>query len=235
VRVLAIVHEADTGPGVFADAIRARGADMEEWRPPDGGPPPRDPGEYDGVIVCGGSTHPDQDQMHEWIVPERAVIGELVDRNVPVLGLCLGAQLLAAALGATVERLSEPEIGWYQVQTAEAARHDPLLGPLGPEFLALEWHSYEFQLPTVGTALAHSDRCVQAFRAGENAWGIQFHAEVTTDDFNSWIDSYGRDPEAVAIDLDPDALRAETRQRITGWNDLGRGVCSRFLDVANRR
>jgi ABC-type antimicrobial peptide transport system permease subunit len=55
---------------------------------------------------------------------------------------------------------------------------------------------------------------------------------VTTADFNSWIDSYGRDPEAIAIDLDPDALRAETRQRIAGWNDLGRGVCSRFLDVA---
>ncbi|HTX46753.1 MAG TPA: type 1 glutamine amidotransferase, partial [Solirubrobacteraceae bacterium] len=204
-RVLAIVHEADTGPGVFAEAIHERGAQIEEWCPPDGGPPPRDPGEYDGVIVCGGSAHPDQGQVHEWIVSERAVLGELIDRNVPVLGLCLGAELLAGALGASVGRMSESEIGWYQVQTTESARHDPLIGPLGPESIALEWHSYEFQLPAIGTPLAHSDRCVQAFRAGENAWGIQFHAEVTMADFESWIASHSSDPAAVAIDLDPDA------------------------------
>jgi GMP synthase (glutamine-hydrolysing) len=232
VRVLAIVHESDTGPGVFVDAIRERCADLDEWRPPDGGPPPRDSREYDAVIACGGSAHPDQSQMHGWIVREQAVLGELVDQNVPVLGLCLGAQLLAGALGATVGRLSEPEIGWYQVQTTDAARDDPLIAPLVPEFLALEWHSYGFELPAIATALAHSDRCLQAFRAGANAWGIQFHAEVTMADFDSWLDSYGTDPDAVALELDPDALRADTEQLIAGWNDLGRGLCARFLDAA---
>jgi GMP synthase (glutamine-hydrolysing) len=229
VRVLAIVHEADTGPGVFVDTIREYGAEMAEWRPPEGGGPPEDLLDYDAVIVCGGAAHPDQGRVHQWLAREQVVLGELVQHQVPVLGLCLGAQLLAQAFGAGVGRASEPEIGWYQVQTTDAAREDPLIAPLGPEFLALEWHSYEFQLPANATALAHSDRCLQAYRAGANAWGIQFHAEVTMADYDSWIDGYGRDPDAVAINLDSGALRTETEQRIGGWNELGRKLCARFL------
>jgi GMP synthase (glutamine-hydrolysing) len=232
VRVLAIVHDADTGPGVFFDAIREHGAEMAEWRPREGGQPEPAAAEYDAVIVCGGEAHPDQGHIHEWMAREQVVLGELVQHQVPVLGLCLGAQLLAGSFGASVGRVAEPEIGWYPVQTTEAARHDPLIGPLGPEFLALEWHSYEFELPAGATPLAHSDRCLQAFRAGDQAWGIQFHAEVTMADFGSWIDVYGSDPEAVAINLDPDALRTETEQRIAGWNELGRKLCARFLQDA---
>ncbi len=101
-----------------------------------------------------------------------------------------------------------------------------------PGFEALEWHSYEFRLPAGATPLAHSDRCLQAFRAGRRAWGIQFHAEVTGADFASWLDQYATDPDAVAIGLDPDRLRAETAPRIAGWNYLGRALCERFLDVA---
>ena len=234
-RVLAIVHEADTGPGVFVDAIREHGAELHEWRPPGGGGPPDDLLDCDAVIVCGGAAHPDQDQIHQWMSREQEVLGELVRHNVPLLGLCLGAQLLAQAFGADVGRVAEPEIGWYRGQTTDAARDDPLIAPLVPEFLALEWHSFGFELPAIATALAHSDRCLQAYRAGDNAWGIQFHAEVTMSDYDSWIDGYGRDPDAVAINLNPDALRTETEQRIAGWNELGRELCARFLHVASYR
>jgi GMP synthase (glutamine-hydrolysing) len=228
-RVLAIVHEADAGPGVFVDPIRARGAEMTEWRPPEGGAPPDDLLDYNAVIVCGGAAHPDQARIHPWMARELVALGELVQHQVPVLGLCLGAQLLAQAFGAGVGRVAEPEIGWYRVRATDAARDDPLIAPLGREFLALEWHSYEFELPAIATALAHSDSCLQAYRAGKNTWGIQFHAEVTKADYYSWIDGYGRDPEALAINLEPEALRAETEQRMAGWNDLGRKLCARFL------
>jgi GMP synthase (glutamine-hydrolysing) len=232
VRVLAIVHEGDAGPGVFADAIRARGGELHEWRVPEDRPPWDDTRDYDAVLTFGGAMHPDQDTEHPWLPGERALLSGLIERGVPLLGVCLGAQLVAGAAGALVRRAPEPEIGWYHVQTTGPARHDPLIGPLGPGFQALEWHSYEFRLPAAATALASSDRCLQAFRVGECAWGIQFHAEVTMADFESWLDSYATDPDAVAMGLDPDRLRAETAPQIAAWNDLGRGLCERFLEVA---
>jgi GMP synthase (glutamine-hydrolysing) len=231
VRVLAIVHEADAGPGVFAQAIRERGAELHEWRP-DEGPPPADPRDYDAVLTFGGAMHPDQQDRHPWLDEERALLAELIAHDVPLLGVCLGAQLLAGAAGARVRRADEPEIGWYPVHTSDAARSDPLLNALPRDFDALEWHSYEFELPPGATALAASDRCLQAFRISERAWAIQFHAEVTMADFDSWLADYGSDPDAVALNLDRDALGTATRERIQAWNDLGRGLCARFLELS---
>jgi GMP synthase (glutamine-hydrolysing) len=128
-----------------------------------------------------------------------------------------------------------PEIGWYPVQTTAGAAGDPLLGGLGPSFQALEWHSFEFSLPPGATALARSELCLQAFRAGEAAWGIQFHAEVSADDLEGWIDDYRSDPDALASRLDPEALRARSRRAIAGWNALGRRLCTSFVRFAGAR
>jgi GMP synthase-like glutamine amidotransferase len=231
VRVLAIVHEAAAGPGVFAQAIRAYGAELHQWRPAEG-PPDADPREYDAVLTFGGAMHPDESDRHPWLHEERALLAELIDREMPVLGVCLGAQLVAGAAGAKVRRADEPEIGWYRLSTTAEARHDPLLAPLTPAFDALEWHSYEFGLPPGATPLATSERCLQAFRVGRRAWGIQFHAEVTLTDFNTWLADYASDPDAVALGLDTTTLGADTRARIATWNDLGRELCARFLQLS---
>ena len=98
-----------------------------------------------------------------------------------------------------------------------------MIGPLAPAVRAFEWHSYEFPLPPDAVALARSSTCLQAFRIGESAWGIQFHAEVTGADARHWIDEYRSDPDAVKIGLDPAALRTETDRAIEGWNTVGRG------------
>jgi GMP synthase-like glutamine amidotransferase len=226
------LEEFDAGPGVFAEAVRKHGAELHEWRLPDGAPPPRNPRDYDAVLTFGGAMHPDEGDRHPWLHDERALLAELIDREVPVLGVCLGAQLLAGAAAAPVRRADEPEIGWYPVQTTAAARADPLIGALAPRFEALEWHSYEFELPPGGAALAGSARCLQAFRVGEHAWGIQFHAEVTARDFDQWLADYGSDPDAVALGLDTTKLGADTRARIATWNDLGRELCARFLKLS---
>ena len=96
-----------------------------------------------------------------------------------MLGVCLGAELIAEAEGTATRRATRPEIGWYDVKLTAAGASDPVLGPTGPRFQALEWHSYEVVLPSRATALARSDSCLQAFRIGGHAWGIQFHAEAT--------------------------------------------------------
>ncbi len=230
--MLAIVHQPDAGPGVFAQAIAARGHELEVWQPAEGEPAPEDPSGYAGVISLGGGMNPDQEDAHPWLAREKRLLSSLLEQEVPLLGVCLGAQLLAEAAGAVTRRASSPEIGWYTVRTLDHASRDPLLQRLPSRFPALHWHSYEFALPPGAAALAASDVCLQAYRVRERAWGIQFHAEVTLEMFASWLSDYRSDSDAVALGVEPDRLMAQTRATIGDWNRLGRGLCARFVHVA---
>ena len=234
-RVLAISHQSDAGPGVFADEIRARGAELDEWLLPENGAAPRDPAAYDALMVFGGAMHADQQDEHPWLAGEKVLLRELMDDGMPVLGVCLGSQLVAEAAGAPAEPAPEPEIGWLRVDLTAEGAADPLLAPLAPGFTAFQWHSYRSPLPPDAVALAESPVALQAFRIGERAWGIQFHAEVTERDAISWTVHYEDDPKAVEIGLDPDALMGSIRVQIKRWNEVGRALCGRFLDLAGRR
>jgi GMP synthase-like glutamine amidotransferase len=231
VRALAIVHQADAGPGVFVDSIRERGFELEEWNPVDGQPRP-DLARFDAAFTFGGAMNV-TDGLPS-LQEEQRALSELLENDTPLLAVCLGAELLAEAAGASVARCSSPEIGWHMIELADGAAMDPVLGAMPPRIGGFQWHSFGFDLPPGATPLAASEICLQAFRLG-TAWGIQFHAEVTLADAQHWIDDYRRDPDAIAIGLDPEALRAETRTRIGAWNDLGRALCDRFLAVAATR
>jgi GMP synthase (glutamine-hydrolysing) len=230
--VLAIIHQRDAGPGVFAEVIDSHGLDLDSWLRPEEPQPPRDPRRYDAVLTFGGSMHADQEYRHPWLREEKELLQELVHRKVPLLGVCLGAQLLAEAAGAPARRASRPEIGWYDLELTPEAADDPLLAPLAPGFEAFQWHSYEFRLPPGATPLARSALCLQAFRLNDSAWGIQFHAEVTPGIVEDWIGDYRSDEDALRIGLDERQLREQTRVAIGNWNALGRGLCERFLAVA---
>jgi GMP synthase-like glutamine amidotransferase len=227
VRVLAIVNQRDAGPGVFGQAVEAAGHELVEWAPAEEDSPPD---AFDAAMAFGGAMNVDEEDRHPWLAAEKRLLAKLLERGTPLLGVCLGAQLVADAAGAEVRRAREPEIGWYEVE--RDASDDPVIGPLPERFTAFGWHSYEFALPPGAVALAHSAVCLQAFRAGARAWGIQFHAEVTPQILNAWLDGYRNDPDAVRVGLDPEALRAESEQRIDAWNQLGRGLCERFLKQA---
>jgi GMP synthase (glutamine-hydrolysing) len=228
-RALAIVHQRDAGPGVFAEALRSGGVELDSWLRAETETPPLPPVDYDAVLVFGGAMHADQEARHPWLREEKELLRELLRRRVPLLGVCLGAQLVAEAARAPARRASDPEIGWREVELTEEGAGDPLLGPLAPRFEAFQWHSYEFSLPDGAVALARSPVCLQAYRLGDAAWGIQFHAEVTLEDAEAWIDDYRQDEDAVRIGLDPDDLRRRTRGAIADWNDLGCALCERFI------
>ena len=231
-RVLEIVHQDDAGSGVFGEVVRQQGHALETWRPPDRPAPPLDG--YDAVLVFGGGMHVDQEDRNPWLRPEKALLREALDRRVPLLGVCLGSQLVAEAAGARPRRASGPEIGWHEVELLPEAREDPLLAPLPGRFTGFGWHSYEFPLAPGAAALAHSPTCLQAYRLDGPAWGVQFHAEVTADTVDAWLRKYREDEDAVRAEIDPDAIREETGGRIDAWNELGRGLCARFLDEARR-
>jgi GMP synthase (glutamine-hydrolysing) len=234
-RALAIVHQRDAGPGAFAGAFRAEGVELDHWYRAESDQPPHELGDYGAVLTFGGAMHADQEDRHAWIAPEKALLAELLESGMPLLGVCLGSQLLAAAAGGEVRRAREPEIGWYEVEVTAEGADDPVIGPLAPRFEAFEWHSYEFELPPSAAALAHSPVCLQAYRVGPVAWGIQFHAEVSAADAENWIDDYRSDEDAIRIELDSETLRAQTRERIEAWNELGQALCERFLAVASVR
>lgn len=231
-RVLAIVHQRDAGPGVFREAIEEVGGALDEWTLAERPHPPGDPLGYDAVLVLGGAMNVDEGERHGWIAEEEALLRELLAREVPLLGLCLGGQLLAAAAGAGPRRAAQPEIGWHPVEVTPEGEDDPLLGPLAPSFEAFQWHSYEFPLPAGAVPLARSEVCLQAARLGQRAWALQFHPEVSRADALHWVEDYRSDPDAVRIGIDPAALRPETEEKIGAFNELGRTLCRRWLEVS---
>ncbi len=234
-RALAIVHQNDAGAGVFHDEALARGWELDAWLLPSGEPPPADTLGYDAVISFGGAMHADQDSEHPWLQTEKELLRRLLDSGVPTMGVCLGSQLLAESAGAKAERSPRPEIGWLDVEVTPEGLADPVIGGLPPIFEAFQWHSYRSPLPPGAVRLAESPLALQAYRIGDRAWGIQFHAEVTEVDAVSWAVNYAVDEDAVQIGVDPDTLSAQTLGRIGEWNRLGRGLCGRFLETALER
>jgi GMP synthase (glutamine-hydrolysing) len=230
VRVLSIVIHDNARSGVFGEVP---GIELVEWVPPENGSAPELDG-FDAVMAFGGAMHVDQEEKHPWLRAEKALLRDALERGTPLLGVCLGAQLVAEVAGGRPHRAT-PEIGWYRVEVTEEGRDDPLLGPLAPEFEVLQWHSYESPLPPGATALARTSACLQAFRVADRpAWGLQFHAEVTAADADSWFDEFYDDYEAVATGLDPEVIRAETAKRIGAQNELGRELAGRFVAEASK-
>ena len=230
-RVLAVIHGANVRGGVFQDVVEEAGHRYDEWALASGTQAPRPLEDYDAVIVFGGSMHADQDDRHPWLRDENELIQGLLERRVPLLGVCLGVQLIAKAAGAAVYPVPDgPEIGWLPVELCAGAADDPVLGRLPRRFDAFGWHYYTYDLPAGAEELARSARCNQAYRLGEAAWGIQFHAEVTLETVRSWLD----DKDDFPLDLDRVALWAETQERIDEWNELGRRLCGAFIEVAER-
>jgi GMP synthase (glutamine-hydrolysing) len=232
-RVLAVVHHRNAAAGVFEAPALEAGHELVEWLPAEAPPPEADA--FGAVLVFGGEPQVDEEDVHPWLRPEKRLLRKLLDRGTPLLGICLGSQLVAEAAGAEVRRAPAPEIGWHDIDLTPEGGADPLLGFLPGRFEGFGYHHYEWLLPPGAAALARSARCLQAFRLpGRPVWGLQFHPEVTLADLGSWMDDWYNDPGAVATGLDPEAIRAESTRKIGAWNEFGHRIAERFVFAAER-
>jgi GMP synthase (glutamine-hydrolysing) len=179
-RWVLLQHVPYEGPGALAPAIRETGADLQLVRLDEGDvvPSPDDIGAIAGLVVMGGPMGVHDDLP--WLAPERALLRAAVESGHPVLGVCLGAQQLAAALGAEVVAGPEPECGVGEVHLTPAALSDAVFGAAPTPLPCVHWHGDTFALPDGAVRLAGNEAYEnQAFRVGARAYGLQFHVEVT--------------------------------------------------------
>lgn len=177
--VLIIQHDPFDGPGTVRDALAAGGFGTTVIHPYAGDPVPGTLGGAQGLVVLGGPMGLNERDWHPYLTDEMGLIRQAVSMGRPVLGLCLGAQLLAAALGASVRANPVKEIGWHPVYLTDEAGDDGLFRGITGPFQAFHWHGDTFDLPPGSVHLASSPLCQhQAFRYGVAAYGLQFHLEV---------------------------------------------------------
>ena len=186
-RIQYMQHAAGEGPGQIAAWAAAKGHALSgtHWYRGDVGP---GAAAIDFLVIMGGGMNIYEHRNHPWLVAEKALIAQVIAQGKPVLGICLGAQLIADALGGRVYQNPEFEIGWFPVRTQESARRSPLFERFPAEFTALHWHGDTFDLPPGATLLASTDACAnQAFVCRENVVGLQFHIEVRPEDVRSFV------------------------------------------------
>ncbi|HET8899444.1 MAG TPA: gamma-glutamyl-gamma-aminobutyrate hydrolase family protein [Rhodanobacteraceae bacterium] len=234
-RLLVFQHVAAEPLGTLDPLIRQRGhriryANFE--REPDAAP---NVDHYRGLVVLGGPMNvADRDQRAHLLTELRA-IERMLAQGKPVLGICLGAQLLAHVLGAPIRRLSAPEIGWHRLHTTADARVDSVLSPLAEAVEVFQWHSCCFDVPRDATHLAATDGCPpQAFRYGDNAYGFQFHLEMDQALIERWLETPAYREELIESGGDADAVRRDTRQYIGAMQARADSVFNGFLDLVGR-
>lgn len=233
-RFLVVEHEADAGLGLLGERFDEIGVETVSVGPNAGRPVPDSLDGYDGLIVLGGTMGPMDDEEAPWLPATRQLLADSVEESVPALGICLGAQMLAAATGGSVRRIPEaPEVGLYTVQLNEAAAKDQLLDGLAPELPVVQWHWLEADvLPPGAELLASSAACRnQAFRVGECAWGLQFHPEALGDTAQLWTEL----EDLEADGLDPDEVVRGVRAAEPELREIWRGLADRFARVARSR
>jgi GMP synthase (glutamine-hydrolysing) len=219
-------HEEPDDLGIAGEAFAAAGVPVtyvDLWREA-----PPSLSELSGLVILGGDMNVDDTARYPFLSAERDLLAEAVGSEMPVLGICLGAQLLARTLGAAVTPSAHRELGFFPVRTTDSGAADPLTSCFQDGDLVFQWHRDTFDIPRGGTHLLEGEAVPnQGFRAGELAWGFQFHVEVSSEKLDAWL-------ELAAEDLErewgrtADELRAEAGRYLPTQQERARELFRRF-------
>lgn len=239
-RILTVLNNSHDPAGIFGEAILRRGGWYDALLAPEGRlsvDPTREvripatPGDYDGLIVLGGLMSADDDAEHPHLVPLMELMRGFVAADRPVLGICLGAQLMAREWGGRCYRMEAPEIGFVPVSATAGASDDRLLSGLDARPYVMQWHQDSFDLPPEAELLMTGEACRnQAFRIGQLAYGLQFHCEATVDMMRQWAMAFAHHADSAPagflagfdaqVQRHQAAARAWTESLAERWIDL---------------
>lgn len=189
---------------------------------------------YNGLVILGGPMNVDQVHRFPHLHHEIKMVEEALRLEIPILGICLGAQIIAKALGAPVSRNLEKEIGWHDVHLTEAGRRDPLFTHFQHSEKIFHWHGDSFKIPQGAVHLASSTLCEnQAFRYGTKIYGLQFHLEVDEPMIERWlvVPHHKAELETLVGKVDPKDIREQTPRHIHRLKSLSHSAFSEFIKL----
>lgn len=191
-KVLVITHDESEGPGTLGEFLKGCGVGIKTVNLYGGEKLPANTRRFDAVITMGGPMGVHDEDQYPFLRKEAEFLERAIGSNVPILGICLGAQMIARVCGAGVMKAPKQELGWKNVFVTDEGKRDTLFQGLPGMMKVFQWHEDTFEIPHGGLCLATANECPnQAFRYG-NAYGLQFHIEITLDMLKKW---FGNDPE----------------------------------------
>lgn len=231
-RVLVFQHVPHEELGTLNFLLRAADFEINTvkfWR---AGAAPKNLEGLAALIVLGGPMGVYEADKHPHLAAETKLIETAVNKDLPLLGICLGSQLIANALGARVYPSGIKEIGWYDLTPTADAEKDPLMRHLSATEKVFQWHGDTFDLPNGAVHLAFSPLCAnQAFRYGRNVYALQFHLEVDSKMIDAWLDVPQNRDEIAGLhgNIDPTAIRIDTTRNIGRLENLGSQIFADFI------
>lgn len=233
-RILILQNSPGAPAGVVGDQLARGGASLDIRLALGGDPLPSIPEGYDGLLVLGGPMSPNDDDDYPGLKVDRELIRAFAASGRPVLGICLGAQLIARAFGGAARRHDVPEIGFTRIELTKGAVDDHLLGGLDALPRLMHWHYDTFDLPDGAVLLATNGVCPnQAFRLGRAVHAVQFHPEVTAEIVRDWLRRFraeGGSTDAITDDV----LEAQMRDHLAAAEAFGRALADRWLALVER-
>ena len=226
---LVLQHIGCEDLGTIEQAMIHRGISYRYVRLFDGDPLPEDIKNYSGLIILGGPMNVYEEDVYPYLKDEDILIKEAVKRRIPVLGICLGGQLIAKATGAKVNKGTKKEIGWYDLLLTPGGKADKVFKNFPERLTVFQWHGDTFDIPSDATLLAGSVLFPnQAFRIGDNIYGLQFHLEVTQKMISRWINEYK--DELSSLDyIDPEKIIKDTDKYIKTLSQHAELFYNRFF------
>ena len=219
--------------GTITDALQAVGIRHEYVRAFKGEPVPKEMGDGAGLIVMGGPMGVYEQNSHPFLADEMRLIEKALSEQKPILGVCLGSQLLAATLGAAVTKGERKEIGWYPVALTDACKSDPLWKGIESPFTAYHWHGDIFDLPHEAVSLASSALTKhQAFRYGHGAYGFLFHMEVTPTIIQDMVETFQN--ELLQAKVDGEEILRKAPNHLPQLQAIGRLVFQRWAGLVGK-
>ncbi len=234
--LLVIQHVPHERLGTFEEGFKVAGCTLRPLHVYDESARWPQLSDVDGIVSMGGPQSVYERVRYPFLAKEIAFLKEALKAKRPILGVCLGAQVLAHALGASVTKNPQKEIGWYPLMREPAAEDDPMFEAFGQTETVFQWHGDTLALPKGAVRLASSPLCrEQAFRYRDNVYGLQFHVEVTEAIIRAWMQTPGNKQELAALRgvIDPMTIRRHSPHHIARLHELSRHVAATFCRLVS--